>query len=93
MTTLYNCPKCGCAMEDPTVVVGQPREQMLAAIRALTYELTATRTERDALADALWCAEDQWGNDYLWSKWGLSKALTQGRKDALLVESRKAVKP
>lgn len=91
MTTLYTCPKCGYAMEDPTVMVGPPREQMLAAIRILTAELAATRAERDALADALWCAEDQWGEDYLWEKWGLSKALSAHRKKAL-IDAKKGTK-
>lgn len=40
-------------MEDPATVLLPTRDELLA-------ELTATRAERDALADALWSAEDQW---------------------------------
>jgi hypothetical protein len=76
MTTLYTCPKCGAAMERPSVAPLPTRDELLA-------ELVATRTERDSLADALWAAEDQWGDDYLWDKWDLSKPLTAHRKRAL----------
>ena len=79
------CPDCGERYEDgdahecSTAGMGE----VLDRVRA---ELSATRAERDALADALWCAEDQWGEDYLWSKWGLSKALTAERKQALIAQ-------
>jgi len=32
------------------------------------------------IANDLWCAEDQWGDDYLWKKWDLSKHLTEELK-------------
>ena len=39
MTTLYNCPKCGTAMEDPTTTVEPTREQLLAQIDRLKRPL------------------------------------------------------
>ena len=49
----------------------------------LRRKLEAMTEQRNALADALWSAEDQWGGDYLWKKWGLSRHLTKDLKDLL----------
>ena len=51
-------------------------------------ELAKTAQERDELANALWSAEDQWGDDYLWDKWNLSKALTKERKEILSAKGK-----
>lgn len=45
--------------------------------------LQAERKKVRELAAALWCAEDQWGDEYLWQKWGLSKLLTDELKSEL----------
>ena len=58
-------------------------ERFLESEHRDQLEIMALKAERDGLAAALWSAEDQWGDDYLWKKWGLSKTLTQERKDAL----------
>ena len=54
----------------------------------LYCKLNHMRDERDALANDLWSAEDQWGDDYLWKKWGLSKHLTPELKDHLNRETK-----
>ena len=51
-------------------------------------ELAKTAQERDELANALWSAEDQWGDDYLWDRWNLSKALTKERKEILSAKGK-----
>lgn len=52
----------------------------------LVDENVELRNQRNALANALWSAEDQWGEDYLWAKWELSKHLTDELKDELKKE-------
>ena len=54
----------------------------------LKAELAKASQERDELADALWSAEDQWGDDYLREKWNLSKALTKERKETLSAKGK-----
>jgi hypothetical protein len=39
--------------------------------------------QRNDIANCLWSAEDQWGEDYLWTKWELSRALTDEMKDEI----------
>ena len=51
---------------------------------ALKAELAKCKAERDAFASDLWSAEDQWGTDYLWKKWDLSKHLTDEVKKSLV---------
>lgn len=63
-----------------------------ATVDRLRGELSDACAERDALAEALWSAEDQWGDDYLWDKWELSKPLTVYRKQAL-IDAKKGTTP
>jgi hypothetical protein len=55
----------------------------LDEIRKLKEDLDKMRLQRNALANALWCAEDQWGDDSLWKKWELSEHLTEELKKEL----------
>ena len=41
------------------------------------------------LAGDLWSAEDQWGSDYLWTKWNLSRLLTPDHKAMVMADSDK----
>ena len=50
----------------------------------LQGEIVRLTIQRDNLAHALWSAEDQWGSEHLWEKWGLSKHLTPELKQELL---------
>lgn len=38
MTTLYNCPKCGCAMEPPTVTVGMTDAEKVESMCRLWWD-------------------------------------------------------
>lgn len=60
-----------------------------AALIKAQKERDALIKQRDALADSLWAAEDQWGDDFLWQKRRLSDPLTRALKDELT----KKVKP
>jgi chromosome segregation ATPase len=52
-------------------------------------EIEALRKQRNELANLLWMAEDQWSDDYLWKKWGLSAPLTDELKEELDMGIRK----
>ena len=52
----------------------------LDELRAKDVEIEALRKQRNELANNLWSAEDQWGDDYLWTKWKLSQHLTEALK-------------
>lgn len=57
-----------------------PHEYAAAGFRALAKareEMARITKERDEALKDLWCAEDQWGEDWLWQKWGLSRLLTE----------------
>jgi hypothetical protein len=57
MSTLYSCPKCGTAMEDPTTVILPTREQLIAAMN-VQYELRL-RAEEESRFDQRNAARSQ----------------------------------
>jgi hypothetical protein len=44
-------------------------------IDALLARLPTAEADADRLADDLTCAQEQWGDEYLWQKWELDSAL------------------
>lgn len=57
--------------------------QAIDTLAEVEAELKELEAHRNKLADSLWCAEDQWGDDYLWNKWNLSEHLTEELKKDL----------
>ena len=78
---IQQCPHCQAYW-----VSSLHQHECVGMVRARLVEV---EKQRDALADALWSAEDQWGDDYLWEKWGLSKHLTKELKDELTSKAKK----
>jgi hypothetical protein len=72
------------AMVKTEIGNGEKLHEVTKERDALKLELAKVKEERDALASDLWCAEDQWGTDYLWKKWKLSRLLTDELKQRLL---------
>jgi hypothetical protein len=71
------CMNCGCRGHHGITCEHAMDKKEL---KRLTDENEALREHRNDLAIDLWSAEDQWGDDYLWSKWKLSLHLTEALK-------------
>jgi hypothetical protein len=77
------------ADDDLTTAYMAGSASRLDEIRKLKEELNKMRLQRNDLANALWCAEAQWGREYLWWKLKLSEQLTEELKKELAIGKMK----
>lgn len=53
------------------------RTELMNLATSIDIAIASTHEDVRALAEDLQMAQGQWGNDYLWQKWGCSESLSR----------------
>jgi hypothetical protein len=80
---ITHCQVCGDVSATNETLMPGTRLCTCGGVPALKRRIAELERERNEIASDLWCAEDQWGDDYLWKKWELSRHLTDAIKESV----------